>query len=342
MNFMPDEDESRFQVDVRLPVGSSLAATQSLLDRIARDVRDNLPGVPARSGNAGLGGGGGGGNNAGSIFVRLKPIDERDVSQQELMLQARKLVQPYPARPRHLGAGHRRPAASPAAAARRFSTRSSDRTWRSSTNTPPRRSTLMEKSPALVDVDRSFQPGLPELRLDIDRKRAADLGVRVQDVSQTVNALVAGQEVTTFNAASDQYDVVLKAQDSFRRTPESMASATVRTASRRARAAAQPRDVRRGLGTGVRSTGSTGSGRSPISANPAPGISQAEGQAALEAAFAALDMEPGYNARDERPVARARPRRLLLRASRSRCRSSSCTWCWRRSSSRSSTRSRSC
>ncbi len=42
-----------------------------------------------------------------------------------------------------------------------------------------------------MDVDRSYLPGRPELRIDIDRKRAADLGIRVQDVSQTVNALVA-------------------------------------------------------------------------------------------------------------------------------------------------------
>jgi hypothetical protein len=56
---------------------------------------DNLPGVLAVQANAGLTGGGGGGNNSGSIFVRLKPIAERDVSQQALMLRARKLVQPF-------------------------------------------------------------------------------------------------------------------------------------------------------------------------------------------------------------------------------------------------------
>ena len=80
MNFMPVEDESRFQISVRLPVGSSLAATQSLLDRIARDVMRELPGVLAVQGNAGQTGGGQGGNNSGSVFVRLKPIDERDVT----------------------------------------------------------------------------------------------------------------------------------------------------------------------------------------------------------------------------------------------------------------------
>ena len=59
INFTPDEDESRFQITVRLPVGSSLAATQSLLERIARDMREQLPGVSDTLTIAGFGGGGG-------------------------------------------------------------------------------------------------------------------------------------------------------------------------------------------------------------------------------------------------------------------------------------------
>jgi multidrug efflux pump subunit AcrB len=152
----------------------------------------------------------------------------------------------------------------------------------------------MDNNPLLVDVDRSYQPGLPELRLDIDRRRAADLGIRVQDVSQTVNALIAGQEVTTFNAASDQYEVVLRAQDSFRRTPESIAAATVRTASGEL---VQLRNlVTFNEGSGPASIDRLNRQRQiTVSANPAPGVSQAEGQRALEAAFASLDMEPGYH-----------------------------------------------
>ena len=76
VNFVPDEDESRFQISVRLPVGSSLAATQSLLDRISRDMREQLPGVSDTLAIAGFGGGGGAGNQ-GTMFVRLKPLEER-------------------------------------------------------------------------------------------------------------------------------------------------------------------------------------------------------------------------------------------------------------------------
>ncbi|HEY7498578.1 MAG TPA: efflux RND transporter permease subunit [Vicinamibacterales bacterium] len=292
INFTPVEDESRFQISMRLPVGSSLGATQALVDRVSRDVLRTIPGVLAVQGNAGLTGGGQGANNSGNVFVRLKPIEERDQSQQELMLQARKLVQPY--RKAAVisvqgtggltfvgGRGAQIQYALVGPDLAKLDQYSAKGT------------TVMDQNPVLVDIDRSFQPGLPELRLNIDRKRAADLGVRVQDISQTVNALIAGQEVTTFNAASDQYEVVLKAQNSFRRTPESIAAATVRTTSGEL---VQLRNlVSFNEGSGPASIDRLNRQRQiTISANPAPGVSQAEGQRALETAFASLDMEPGY------------------------------------------------
>jgi HAE1 family hydrophobic/amphiphilic exporter-1 len=293
LNFTPVEDESRFQVSLRLPVGSSLAATQSLVDRISRDMLKTLPGVLAVQGNAGLTGGGQGANNSGSVFVRLRPIEERGQSQQELMILARKLVAPY----RKVavisvqGTGGLSFAGGRGAQIQ-YALVGPDLAKLDQYSAQGTKA--MDQNPILVDIDRSFQPGLPELRLNIDRKRAADLGVRVQDISQTVNALIAGQDVSTFNAASDQYEVVLKAQDSFRRTPDSIAAATVRTTSGEL---VQLRNlVSFNEGSGPASIDRLNRQRQiTISANPAPGVSQQEGQKALEAAFASLDMEPGYN-----------------------------------------------
>ena len=291
VNFTPDEDESRFQVSVRLPVGTSLAATQSLLSRIARDVREQLPGVTDTLEISGFGGMGGQAN-AGTIFVRLLPIAERDVSQQQLVARARQLTAPYrqSARISVQGAGGIQ-ALSGRGAQIQYALvgpeldRLDEYTQRAVE--------LLDTEPALVDVDRSYLPGRPELRLDIDRRRAADLGIRVQDVSQTVTTLVAGQDVTTFAAASDQYDVVLKAQDSFRRTPESLASATVRAAGG---ALVPLRTIVNFVeGTGPASIDRLNRQRQiTVSANPAPGFAQAEAQRQLEAAFASLDMAPGY------------------------------------------------
>ncbi len=292
VNFTPDEDESRFQVTARLPVGSSLAATQSLLSRIARDVRDQLPGVTDTLEISGFGGMGGQAN-AGTIFVRLRPIHDRDLSQQALVVRARQLTGQYreAARISVQGAGGIQ-ALSGRGAQIQYSLvgpnleRLDEYTQQALDR--------LDKEPALVDVDRSYLPGRPELRLDIDRRRAADLGIRVQDISQTVNALVAGQDVTTFAAASDQYEVVLKAQDSFRRTPESLASATVRTAS--GTLVPLRTIVNFVEGTGPASIDRLNRQRQiTVSGNPAPGFAQAEAQRQLEAVFAGLDMAPGYS-----------------------------------------------
>ncbi len=293
VNFTPNEDESRFQISARLPIGSSLAATQSLVDRLSRDIRAQIPGVTDVQATAGGNSFRGGGSNSGNLWVRLKPIDEREHSQQELIVRTRTLIAPYRQSAvisvQGMGglsfAGGR-------GSAIQYALVGPD--LKKLDDYTARAIELMDKSPALVDVDRTYEPGLPELRIDIDRKRAADLDVRVQDISQTVNALIAGQEVTTFNAASDQYDVVLKAQDSFRRTPDSIASATVRAGSKEL---VQLRNlVTFDEGSGPASIDRLNRQRQiTVSANPAPGIAQAEGQTALEAAFAQLDMEPGYN-----------------------------------------------
>ena len=81
--------------------------------------------------------------------------------------------------------------------------------------------------PGLGDLDSSLRTGKPEVSLDIDRSRAADLGVSVQDIQQALNTLVAGQTASTFNAGDDQYDVVVRAEDRFRGSLEGLDKLTV-------------------------------------------------------------------------------------------------------------------
>lgn len=290
VNFVPDEDESRFQITVRLPVGTSLAATQTLLDQMAREIRQTLPGVTDTLAIAGFGGSGR--SNGGNIFVRLTPIGEREWSQQAIAAQARNLVDPY--RDRAIisvrGSGGGIPGVGGGGGIR-YALVGPDlaRLDEYTTEALGR----LENHPLVLDPDSSVLPGLPELRLAIDRQRAGDLDIPVETVSQTVNVLMAGQEVTTFNAASDQYDVVLMAEDAFRRTPDTLAAATVRTAS--------------GELVPLRSLVTFEQGDSPssvdrlnrqrqisVSANWSDDSSQAEAQQVIEDTFAGLDMAPGY------------------------------------------------
>jgi hydrophobe/amphiphile efflux-1 (HAE1) family protein len=295
VNFVPDEDESRFQVYVRMPVGTSLPSTQSLLDRIARDLR-TLPGVSDTLAIAAFGGGGGQ-SNQGTVFARLKPIEQRSKSQSALVAVARDMVKPYRKEaiiavqnPQSNAFGGGRGGGG--ASGVQYALSGPDLAKLDEYSS--KALAIIQQNPLIVDATRSYVPGRPELRVTIDRKRAADLGIRVEDVSQTVNALMAGQKVTTFNAASDQYDVMLKAQDAFRRAPETLASATVKSASGEL---VQLRNlVTLDKGEGPATIDRLNRQRQiTLSANWAPGRSQAEAQQVLQDAFDQVGMEPGYH-----------------------------------------------
>ncbi len=117
--FTPTDDRSEFQVTVRAPEGSGLAATTTILERIAGDLRqfpevvDTLTTVGSSFGGgmaAMMGGGGPASVNAGSIYVTLRPMDERKASQQDVMIRAREVLQPVSGRAadEHPGVGWRR------------------------------------------------------------------------------------------------------------------------------------------------------------------------------------------------------------------------------------------
>src|SRR5690606_17373760 len=74
----------------------------------------------------------------------------------------------------------------------------------------------MKAIPDAVDIDSTLISGKPEVQLKVDRQRAADLGVKIGDISQALNILVAGQQATTYNSGSDQYDVYVRAENKFR------------------------------------------------------------------------------------------------------------------------------
>jgi HAE1 family hydrophobic/amphiphilic exporter-1 len=290
LNFVPDEDESRFQVFAQLPVGSSLASTQSLLDRIARDLRDKIPGVSDTLAIAAFGRGGGQ-SNQGIVFARLVQIEDREFSQADLVTRARALMKPYRREAIVAVQNSNSSAFGRGGGGIQYALSGPD--LEKLDRYTQKAMDIIDQNPAIVDVTRGYVPGRPELRVAIDRKRAADLGIRVEDVSQTVNALMAGQRVTTFNSASDQYDVMLKAQDAFRRAPDTLASATVRSASGEL---VQLRTlVTLDQGEGPASIDRLNRQRQiTVSANWAPGHSQAEAQRIVLDTFARIGMEPGY------------------------------------------------
>ena len=85
----------------------------------------------------------------------------------------------------------------------------------------------LKAMPNVVDADTSLVYGKPELRVEIDRQRAADLGVRVSDIATALNTMIAGQVVSTFPSGGEQYDVRLRAEQYFRTSTIALNQLTV-------------------------------------------------------------------------------------------------------------------
>ena len=217
-NFLPVDDQSQYEVSIRAPEGTSLGATSLLLERIATQIRQ-IPGVTDTLNT--VGGGQQQVVNAGTIYVKLSAIQDRPKSQEQMMADTRELLKNFPP--------DLRTAVQPVAAFSGGGFRNANVQFLIAgpdlKKLEEYSNKVLEKMktiPDAVDVDSTLIGGKPEVQLDVDRDTAADLGVRVGDISQALNTLVAGQEATTFNEGTDQYEVRVRAINTFRTSLEGL------------------------------------------------------------------------------------------------------------------------
>ena len=226
-NFVPVDDQSQFNVLVRTPEGTSLAETTSLVERISQDIRQ-LPGVQHTL--ATVGGGTDRSVNNATTFVKLVDMDQRKSTQQQLMQRVRDLLKTYPPEIRASVELVNAIANGQSNADVQFFIQGPD--LEKLTDYSGQLLAKMNAIPKLTDTDSTLRSGKPEVHVEIDRARAADLGVSVENIEQAINTLIAGQTASTFNTGDDQYDVVVRAQESSRGTIEELAQVTVPSTKR--------------------------------------------------------------------------------------------------------------
>ncbi|MEO8574548.1 MAG: efflux RND transporter permease subunit [Pyrinomonadaceae bacterium] len=293
-NFLPVDDQSQFEVTIRAKEGSSIGATAQVFERAAVEIR-KMAGVTDTL--VTVGGGQQQVVNSGSIYVKLSPIDARDYSQEILMAQTRDLLADKSKFPDELGlrtsvqivqafsgGGFR-------SANIQFLIAGPDLKMLEQYSAK-----ILEKIktiPDAVDADTTLVSGKPEVRLTVDRDTAADLGVRVGDVSQALNTLVAGQEATQFNEGTNQYEVHVRAINSYRTDIEGLKRMIV--PSTKIGWVTLDRLVKISSGTGPSSIDRTNRQRQvTLLANTKPGGSAADITSAIDSYVKTLSLPAGY------------------------------------------------
>ncbi len=288
-NFLPADDQSQFNVLIRTPEGTSLAATTQVAERVSQQIR-TLSGVESTlmtdgsSADASV-------NNA-SIYVKLTDIKQRNLSQQDLMGRTRALLRSLP-QDIHTGVelvssigGNQ------SNADVQYFIQGPD--LQKLARYSDALLAKMRQIPGVVDADSTLRTGKPEIKLDIDRTRAADLGVSVMDIEQALNTLVAGQVASTFNAGDDQYDVRVRAQEQFRGSVEGLSKMTVPSTNQRS-SVGLDEVVHMRAGTGPSSVNRIARQRQvTLTCNVLPGGSQAAILSALNRAVTEIGMDPDY------------------------------------------------
>jgi HAE1 family hydrophobic/amphiphilic exporter-1 len=225
VNLVPRDDQSECQVTFITPEGYTLDRTDRVVAEIEQRL-EKLEGVMHHYTVIGQNTGKGTGDvTRGSIYLRLKELEERDYTQFDVMEQARKILKEYP---------DLRTAVTDVSA---IQANGQDTRLFQMTLQGPELERLAEYSDiikerlgeiqGLVDIDSTLSLRKPELQVAIDRDRAADLRIPVQTIANTLNVLIAGQPISLFKEGTEQYDVWLRADRSFRSNPQELETLTV-------------------------------------------------------------------------------------------------------------------
>ena len=88
---------------------------------------------------------------------------------------------------------------------------------------------FLEEAGGYTDIDTDIRINQPEVRITVDRNRLADLGISVEDVGNTLNAMFGKLWVGTYELGSESYDIYIKAREDFLKTYENLKKVFVRT-----------------------------------------------------------------------------------------------------------------
>ena len=208
----PIEDRGVILASINGPDGATLAYTRRYAEAIERIGQDypEFDRIFSNIGNPTVA--------QGSVFLRAKPWEERTRTTQELAreiaprMAALPGISAFPITPPSLGQGFReRPI--------NYVIVTSD-SYDNLSKVVRQFQDALAKNPGFVQVDTDLRLNKPEIRMDVDRERAADMGVNVDAIARTVETMLGGRIVTRYKRDGEQYDVVVQTDSAQRSTPD--------------------------------------------------------------------------------------------------------------------------
>ena len=230
--FVPAQDEGRFLVRIQTPIGSSMEFT----DGVVKNAEAFLATRPdVQQYYAAIGGFQGGEVNAAMMFITLQPVKNRPavppethrLSQQEIMGVVRAAFNKIPGVERAVVqdlslSGFTAQRGFPV----EFTVRGPD--WDKLAEYSQTIMDKMKSSGLVEDVDTDYQLGMPEVRVIPDREKAADHGISVSAIADTINATIGGVRVGKYTQHGKRYDIRVRLADKDRKSADDINKIWVR------------------------------------------------------------------------------------------------------------------
>lgn len=223
----PMEDRGSFFVSIQGPEGAGFDYTVKQIQQVEHLFADNIgEGKPIQRANARVPGGFGASEemHTGQVIVFLQDWSKRKESTTEVLESVRGQLEKMPgirAQPSQR-TGLVRGGGQPFRMVLGGPDYNELSQWRD------RMMARMEQNPGLYGVDSDYKETRPQMRVNIDRSRAADLGVSVQEIGRTLETMMGSRQVTTFVDNGEEYDVLMQADRERRSSPADLANTYVR------------------------------------------------------------------------------------------------------------------
>jgi HAE1 family hydrophobic/amphiphilic exporter-1 len=217
--FIPDEDMGQMTIHADTPPGMSVEGTAEIARAVVGEL-SGLEGVQEIQYQAGAGR-----VNHFHAFVYLKPIDERAASEFEIVEKMRAILSKRPglaaivAIKSALGGGEGN-----------FAIQSNllGPDIGQLYDYSQRALAAAQATPSMVDAKTSFTNANPEIHVDVDRARAADLGVRMSTIGGLLRLMVAGDdEISSYREGAEQYPVKIRVREDQRSDMATVGKLTV-------------------------------------------------------------------------------------------------------------------
>lgn len=232
--FIPEEDAGDLRATVNLPIGTRVEETDKVAAKIENILKEEVPEdqfMFVRSGQStGIGTvmGGQSGSHITAAGAKLVPKTERKRSVKEIAQVIRKRIKQIPGVLKtDISTGNPIGRIITGMGGKQVQVEIIGHSFEDTDALAQKIKEIMEKIPGAIDVSISRELNRPELRVQVNREKAAALGLNMRTIADSIKAFVEGATATKYREKGETYDIYVRLEEQFRAKPEDVENLSI-------------------------------------------------------------------------------------------------------------------